>query len=87
MLYSSGRLFHSGLDVSVKRGAELSTNYHLVDCNLHLRKLTGLTPMCWTKRSYWIKCEAIADNDMRKILKTAYFTCSESSLSAQSTPK
>ena len=54
------------LDVRVKRGAELSIDYHLVVCSLRFLKP-------WLKRksrrscvAYRIKWEALADRDVRK---------------------
>jgi len=38
-------LFQSMSDVHVKRDAELSTDHHLLVCNLHLDKLQGSTPV------------------------------------------
>jgi len=42
------------LDVRVKRCAELSTDPHLVACNLRLKNPMGLTKACRTRRSYRI---------------------------------
>ena len=76
-------LFRSVLDVGVKRGAELSTDHHLLVCNLHLEKPPGTTQTCRTRRSCRMKSESLADKDVRKTLQTAYRPCSENSRSAQ----
>ena len=47
----SADLFHSVLDVHVKRDAELSAYCHLVVCNLLLEKPPGPTQMCRTWHS------------------------------------
>jgi len=46
----SADLFHSVLDVRVKRGAELSTGRYLLACSFRLEKLTGFN--CTTFRSF-----------------------------------
>jgi len=45
-------LFRSVLDVRVKRGAELSTNHHLVVCNLNLDGHPEPTET-WRTRRFW----------------------------------
>ena len=62
----SSDLFSDVLDVRVKRGAELSTDHHLVICSLRLSK-------SWPKRrsnrssvTYRIKWEALEDKEIRK---------------------
>ena len=59
-------LFSDVLDARVKRGAELSTDHHLVVCSLRL-----LQP--WPNRrsnrssvTYWIKWEALEDKEVKK---------------------
>jgi len=48
----SADLFHSVLDVRVKRCVELLTDHHLVICNLHSEKPTGATQTFRARRSY-----------------------------------
>ncbi|MCP3656858.1 MAG: endonuclease/exonuclease/phosphatase family protein, partial [Herbaspirillum sp.] len=58
-------LFDSVLDVRVKRGAELSTDHHLVVCNLRLstaRRTRKTGRSCATYRTKW---EALADDGVR----------------------
>ena len=62
----SSDLFCDVLDVRVKRGAELSTDQHLVVCSLRLSKPW---PNKRSKRSsvtYRIKWEALEDKEVRK---------------------
>jgi len=50
----------------IKMGAERSTDHHLVVCKLCLVKQPGFARTCRTRRSYWIKWEALVEKDVRK---------------------
>jgi len=62
----SGDLFSSALDIPVRRDAEVSTQQHLVICNLHLEKPLGPTQMCKARRFYRIKRKDQTDRDVWK---------------------
>ena len=59
-------LFSEVLDVRVKRGAELSTDHHLVVCSLRFSKPWQNRKSRRSSVAYRIKWEALADRDMRK---------------------
>jgi len=62
-------LFRSVQDARVKTGPGLSTDHHLMICNLHLEhrfeKTTERAQTCWTWRSHLIKSEARKDKNLR----------------------
>ena len=59
-------LFSDVLDVRVKRGAELSTDHHLVVCSLRLSKPWPNKRSNRPSVTYWIKWEALEDKEVRK---------------------
>jgi len=69
----SADLFRSMLDVRIKTGVKLSTDQHLLVCNLHLGMPPGSTQTCRTRRSYRLKWEALADKDVRKTFVSSLF--------------
>ena len=62
----SSDLFSDVLDVRVKRGAELSTDHHLVVCSLRLSKPWPNRRSNRSSVTYQIKWEALEDNEVRK---------------------
>ena len=62
----SSDLFSDVLDVRVKRGAELSTDHHLVVCSLRLSKPWPNKRSNWSSVIYLIKWEALEDKQVRK---------------------
>ena len=62
----SSDLFSDVLDVQVKRGAELSTDHHLVVCSLRLSKPWPYKKSNWLFVTYRIKWEALEDKEVRK---------------------
>ena len=62
----SSDLFLEVLDVRRKRGAELSTDHHLVVCALQFSKLWLNRKSRRSSVAYRIKWEALADRDVRK---------------------
>ena len=62
----SSDLFSDVLDVRVKRGAELSTDHHLVVCSLRLSKPWPNKRSNRSSVTYRIKCEALEDKEVRK---------------------
>ena len=62
----SSDLFSDVLDVRVKRGAELSTDHHLVVCSLRLSKPWPNKRSNWSSVTYRIKWEALEDKQVRK---------------------
>ena len=64
----SSDLFSDVLDVRVKRGAELSTDHHLVPvvCSLRLSKPWPNKRSNWSSVTYRIKWEALEDKEVRK---------------------
>ena len=62
----SADLFSSVLDVRVKRGAELSTDHHLVVCTLLLQKPDATRQTGRPKQVHRIKWEALEDEVVRK---------------------
>ena len=59
-------LFSDVLDVRVKRGAELSTDHHLVVCSLQLLKPWPNRKSNKSSVTYRIKWEALEDAEVRK---------------------
>ena len=55
----SSDLFSDVLDVRVKRGAELSTDHHLVVCSLQLSKPWPNRKSSRSSVIYWVKWEAM----------------------------
>jgi len=55
------------LNIRVKR-VQLSTDHHLVVCNLHLESPTAHSPTCKTKRFHLIKWEALANKQVRRTI-------------------
>ena len=62
----SAGLFSSVLDVRVKRGAELSTDHHLVICSLRLLKPWSNRKSLSFDVTYMIKWETLEDKEVRK---------------------
>ena len=62
----SSDLFSDVLDVRVKRGAELSTDHHLVVCSLRLPKPWPNKRSNRSSVTYRIKWEALEDKEIRK---------------------
>ena len=62
----SSDLFFDVLDVRVKRGAELSTDHHLVVCSLRLSKPWPNKRSNRSFVTYRIKWEALEDKEVRK---------------------
>ena len=62
----SSDLFSDVLDVRVKRGAELSTDHHLVVCFLRLSKPWPNKRSNKSSMTYQIKLEALEDKEVRK---------------------
>ena len=62
----SSDLFSDVLDVRVKRGAELSTDHHLVVCSLRLSKPWPNKRSNRSSVTYRIKWEALEDKEVRK---------------------
>ena len=62
----SSDLFSDVLDVRVKRGAELSTDHHLVVCSLRLSKPWPKKRSNRSSVTYRIKWEALEDKEVRK---------------------
>ena len=62
----SSDLFSDVLDVRVKRGAELSTDHHLVVCSLRLSKPWPNKRSNRSSVTYRIKWEALEDKEIRK---------------------
>ena len=62
----SSDLFSEVLDVQVKRVAELSTDHHLVVCSLRFSKPWLKRKSRRSKVAQRIKCDALADRDVRK---------------------
>ena len=62
----SADLFSDVLDVRVKRGAELSTDHHLVVCSLRLSKPWPNTKSRKSPVTYRIKWEALEDKEVKK---------------------
>ena len=62
----SSDLFSDVLDVRVKRGAELSTDHHLVVCSLRLSKPWPNKRSNRSSVTYRIKWEALEDKQVRK---------------------
>ena len=62
----SSDLFSDVLDVRVKRGAELSTDHHLVVCSLRLSKPRPNKRSNRSSVIYRIKWEALEDKEVRK---------------------
>ena len=62
----SSDLFSDVLDVRVKRGAELSTDHHLVVCSLRLSKPWPNKRSNRLSVTYRIKWEPLEDKDVRK---------------------
>ena len=59
-------LFSDVLDVRVKRGAELSTDHHLIVCSLRLSKPWPNRRSNRSSVTYRIKWEALEDKEVRK---------------------
>ena len=62
----SADLFSSVLDVRVKRGAELSTDHHLVVCSLRFLKPWSNKKSLSSSVTYRIKWETLEDKEVRK---------------------
>ena len=62
----SSDLFSDVLDVRVKRGAELSTDHHLVVCSLRLSKPWPNKRFNRSSVTYRIKWEALEDKEVKK---------------------
>ena len=62
----SSDLFSDVLNVQVKRGAELSTDHHLVVCSLQLSKPSPNRRSNSSSVTYRIKWEALEDKEVRK---------------------
>ena len=62
----SSDLFSDVLDIRVKRGAELSTDHHLVVCSLQLSKPWPNKRSNRSSVTYRIKWEALEDEEVRK---------------------
>ena len=62
----SSDLFSDVLDVRVKRGAELSTDHHLVICSLRLSKPWPNKRSSRSSVTYRMKWEALEDKEVRK---------------------
>ena len=62
----SSNLFSNVLDARVKRGAELSTDHHLVACSLRLLKPLPNKRSNRSFVTYLIKWEALEDKEVRK---------------------
>jgi len=54
------------LDVRVRRGAELSTDHHLVVCSLRISKHVPSRKSCKSTATYKIKWKALEDKKVRK---------------------
>ena len=63
----SADLFSSVLDVRVKRGAELSTDHHLVVCTLSRLNPTKARKSFRARKAHRIKWELLADTDVRSV--------------------
>jgi len=63
---ASADLFSEVLDVRVKRGAELSTEHHLVVCSLRISKPVPSRKSLKSTATYRIKWEALEDKEVRK---------------------
>ena len=61
----SADLFSFVSDVRVKRGAELSTDYHLVVCTLKALKHLRIPKRFHPRKVYRIKWESLADKEVR----------------------
>ena len=59
-------LFSNVLDVRVKRGAELSTDHHLVVCSLRFLKPRSNKKSMSSRVTYRIKWETLEDKEVRK---------------------
>ena len=59
-------LFSEVLDVRVKRGIQLSTDYHFVVCSLQFSKPWLNRKLRRSSVAYRVKWEAIADGDVKK---------------------
>jgi len=62
----SADLFSNVLDVRVKRGAELSTDHHLVICSLRISKPLPSRKSRKSTATYRIKWEALENKEVRK---------------------
>ena len=56
-------LFSNVLDVRVKRGAELSTDHHLVVCSLRFLKPRSIRKSLSSRVTYRIKWETLEDKE------------------------
>ena len=61
-------MFSNALDVRVKRGVELSTDYHLVVCSLRLSKACPNRKFNSSSVTYRIKWEALEDKEVKEQL-------------------
>ena len=69
----SSDLFSDVLDVRVKRGAELSTDHHLVVCSLRLSKPWPNKRSNLSSVTYRITWEALEDKEVRKQFASSKF--------------